>query len=286
MTAHMLIPAYDDELPATLSHRIIEDLLRGELGFTGLVVTDGIEMGAVSDRYGIGGATVKAVAGGVDAVCVGGESAKESTTAELADALVHGVLDGSLPEARLTEAAARVREFAGWSADLSRSATRDENHSDIGLVAARRAVHVHRKPDTGAEFPLVGDAHVVELTPLMCLAIDGGTPWGLADPLRSLRPGTTSVRIGESELAAADDLLDRDALAPATGRALVIVVRDAARYRWMSKALASLVRHRPDAVVVEMGVPTGERPGAVHLATHGATRVSGIAAAEVLVGAH
>ncbi|GAA2942683.1 glycoside hydrolase family 3 protein [Streptomyces enissocaesilis] len=285
MTAHMLIPAYDDELPATLSHPIINDLLRGELGFTGLVVTDGIEMGAVSGRYGIAGATVKAVAGGADAVCVGGESAEESTTQELADALVRGVLEGTLPEARLAEAASRVGEFAAWSAELARNAKPDENASDIGLVAARRAVRVHRNPDTGTELPLVGDAHVVELSPVMNLAIDGGTPWGVAGPLRDLRPGTTSVRIGESELAEEEGLLDRVALAPATGRALVVVVRDAARYRWMSQALAVLVRRRPDALVVEMGVPAGDRPGAVHLATHGATRVSGIAAAEVLVGA-
>ncbi len=69
MTAHLLAPAYDPDLPATLSPRILADLLRGELGFDGLLVTDGIEMGAVTDRYGIDGATVRAVAGGVDAVC-------------------------------------------------------------------------------------------------------------------------------------------------------------------------------------------------------------------------
>jgi beta-N-acetylhexosaminidase len=285
MTAHMLIPAYDDQLPATLSRRIIGDLLRAGLGFTGMVVTDGIEMGAVSERYGIAGATVKAVAGGVDAVCVGGESAEEATVDDLSGALVRAVLEGTLPEERLLEASGRVREFAAWSAELTRGVIPAENASDIGLVAARRAVRVHRKPDTGAVLPLAGEAHVVELSPTMNLAIDGATPWGVADPLRVLRPGTTSVRIGESELTGADDLLDRVALAPATGRALVVVVRDAARYHWMSQALAGLVRRRPDALVVEMGVPTGDRPGAVHLATHGATRVSGIAAAEVLVGA-
>lgn len=284
MTAHMLIPAYDERLPATLSHRIINDLLRGELGFTGLAVTDGIEMGAVSDRYGIAGATVRAVAGGCDAVCVGGESAEESTTVELADALVSAVLDGTLDEARLAEAASRVAEFATWSAELTRDASPDET-SDIGLVAARRAVTVHRNRSAGTDFPLASDPHVVELSPLMNLAIDGSTPWGVADPLRALRPGTTSVRISEAELAASSDLLDRAALAPATDRALIVVVRDAARYPWMSQALASLVHRRPDALVVEVGVPAGDRLGAVHVATHGATRVSGIAAAELLVGA-
>ncbi|MET9802580.1 glycoside hydrolase family 3 protein [Streptomyces sp. NPDC006368] len=285
MTAHMLIPAYDTELPATLSPRVIQGLLRDRLGFTGLVVTDGIEMGAVSDLYGITGATVRAVAGGVDAVCVGGESAEEATTVDLADALVDAVLDGTLPEERLARASRRVGEFATWSAGLARSTRPDRSGSDIGLVAARRAVHVHTKPGTGVAFPLAGEAHVVELSPTTNLAIDGRTPWGVADPLRALRPGTTSVRITESELSGGDDLLDRVALAPAADRALVVVVRDAARYRWMSQALEGLVRRRPDTLVVEMGLPADDRPGAVHLATHGATRVSGIAAAEVLVGA-
>ncbi|MFD7814933.1 glycoside hydrolase family 3 protein [Streptomyces sp. NPDC059785] len=287
MTAHMLVPAFDEELPATLSRRIINDLLRGELGFTGLIVTDAIEMGAVADRYGIAGAAVKAVAAGADAVCVGGENADDGTTVKLADALVAGVLDGSLPEERLADAAVRVTDFAAWSGTASRHPGEGDDAPGIGLVAARRAVHVHHRPGSTAPFPLRRAAHVVELSPTTNLAIDNSTPWGVADPLKALRAGTTSVRLGEPELDVADidDVLRRLALAPADGRALVVVVRDAARYGWMARALTGLLRRRPDAVVVEMGLPAGDRPGAVHLTTHGATRVSGIAAAEVLVGA-
>ncbi|MEV0440385.1 glycoside hydrolase family 3 protein [Streptomyces spectabilis] len=283
MTAHMLVPAYDAERPATLSPVILDDVLRGQLGFDGLVVTDGIEMSAVSGPYGIAGATVRAVTAGVDAVCVGGESAEQSTADELRDALVRAVLDGTLPEERLAEAAARVGEFAAWSAALARDAAPAADASDIGLVAARRAVRVHG--ESGATLPLTADPHVVELSPTMSLAVDGATPWGVAEPLRALRPGTTSVRVGEAELTREADLLDRVALAPASGRELVVVVRDAARHPWMSKALTDLLNSRPDAVVVEMGVPAGDRVGAVHLTTYGATRVSGIAVAEVLAGA-
>ncbi|MFD0416474.1 glycoside hydrolase family 3 protein [Streptomyces sp. NPDC127108] len=288
MTAHLVVPAYDPGLPATLSTRILNDLLRGELGFDGMVVTDGIEMGAVTDRYGIDGATVRALAGGVDAVCVGGDSAEQSTVELLAGALVKAVLDGRLPEERLTEASGRVREFAAWSGERSRAVARAGDRSDIGLVAARRAVRVHRRADA-SEFllPISGASHVVELSPVMNPAVDGGTPWGVADPLRDLRPDTTSVRLTQSELDGhdgTDEVLDRAALAPADGRALVVVVRDAARHRWMSDTLARLLRTRPDALVVEMGVPTGATLGAVHMITHGATRASGIAVAEMLVG--
>ncbi|AZM56745.1 sugar hydrolase [Streptomyces sp. WAC 01529] len=283
MTAHLLAPAYDPDLPATLSRLILVDLLRGELGFEGLLVTDGIEMGAVTDRYGIDGATVRAVAGGVDAVCVGGESAGEGTAELLSTALVKAVLDGTLPEERLAEASGRVRDFAAWSGERSRAVARAARDGDIGLVAARRAVRVRHR--SVAALPLAGAPHVVELSPTMNLAIDGHTPWGIAGPLRDLRPDTTSVRLTEPELSHPGDLLDREALAPAVGRALVVVVRDAARHRWMTDTLTRLLRSRPDALVVEMGVPSGDTFGAAHLITHGATRVSGIAAAELLVGA-
>ncbi|MFF1272193.1 glycoside hydrolase family 3 protein [Streptomyces marokkonensis] len=285
MTAHLLVPAYDDRWPATLSRPVVGDLLRGELGFTGLVVTDAVEMGAVADRYGMAGAAVRAVAAGADTVCVGGGHADEATTARLAGALVRAVLDGHLPERRLAEAAGRVREFAEWAGTLRRTAPEPRCTSPgLGLAAARRAVHIHHKPDLDTLFPLVGTPHVVELAPDTTLAIDPGTPWGVAEPLRTLRPGTTSVRLGEPQLRDGDEVLDLLALRPADGRPLVVVVRDAARYGWMTRALARLVRRRPDACVVEMGVPVGARPGAVYLATYGATRVSGIAAAEVLVG--
>ncbi|WP_443080103.1 glycoside hydrolase family 3 protein [Streptomyces sp. P9-A2] len=147
MTGHLLVPAYDDRRPATLSRAVTQDLLRGELGFTGLIVTDAIEMGAVADRYGVAGATVRAVAAGADAVCVGGGHghADERTTARLADALVRAVRDGRLPEERLTEAASRVQEFARWSGGLRRDATGDRAEAGAGLgpvtgpAAARRA---------------------------------------------------------------------------------------------------------------------------------------------------
>ncbi|MEU0275843.1 glycoside hydrolase family 3 protein [Streptomyces sp. NPDC006307] len=290
MSAHLLAPAYDGELPATLSRRVLTDLLRGELGFTGLVVTDGIEMGAVSGRYGIDGATVKALAAGADAVCVGGESAEEATTDQLAGALVRAVREGTLAEERLAEAAGRVAEFASWSARRFLSVAPDGTRSDIGLVAARQAIRIHRRPGAPeAVLPVVGDAHVVEFSPVMSLAVDGRTPWGLAEPLCRLRPATTSVRLTEAEAGPAGgalvpEVLDREVLRPAQGRALIIVVRDAARHRWMSDAVARLLSARPDAVVVEMGVPVGGAGGAADLVTHGATKVAGIAAAEAVTG--
>ncbi|MFE4719965.1 glycoside hydrolase family 3 protein, partial [Streptomyces sp. NPDC056728] len=73
------------------------------------------------------------------------------------------------------------------------------------------------------------------------------------------------------------------ALAAAGDRRIVAVVRDAHRHAWMAQALDTLLAARPDTVVVEMGVPQAPPRGALHVATHGAARVCGLAAAEVIV---
>lgn len=282
MTGHLLVPAYDPHLPATLSSRILGDLLRGELGFDGLIVTDAIEMGAVTDLYGIGGATVKAVAAGADAVCVGGESAEEATTELLVDALAEAILSGDLDTGRLAEAADRVSEFAAWSTGLGRELRVDPIGGDIGYTAARRAVRLHG-PVRGA-LPLAAPPHVVELVPATNLAIGKETPWGVAAPLCERLPGTTFVRVNHQQLADRPAVLQEYGLGPATGRPLVVVVRDASRHDWMGRALAALVEARPEAIVVEMGLPGGTAQGSVQIFTHGATAASGVAAAEILAG--
>jgi beta-glucosidase len=66
MTAHLLIPSWDAELPATLSHKILTGQLREKLGFSGLITTDALVMGAIANRYGASVAPVMAVEAGAD----------------------------------------------------------------------------------------------------------------------------------------------------------------------------------------------------------------------------
>jgi len=68
MTAHLVLPALDQQRPATLSKAVLTDLLRGELGFDGLVVTDALVMEAISRHYGAGEAAVLALEAGADLV--------------------------------------------------------------------------------------------------------------------------------------------------------------------------------------------------------------------------
>jgi beta-N-acetylhexosaminidase len=105
MTAHLLIPALDGERPATLSPRIVGTLLKQQLGYGGLVLSDDLEMKAISARYGVPDATVGAIAAGCDAVLMCGTS-QEPQFAAL-EAVIRAIEDETLPLKRVEDALAR-----------------------------------------------------------------------------------------------------------------------------------------------------------------------------------
>ncbi|MGW0607597.1 glycoside hydrolase family 3 protein [Streptomyces sp. NPDC002644] len=273
MSAHILVPALDPEFPATLSQRILGGLLRQELGYDGLIVTDGMEMRAIADTYGIERGSVLAVAAGADAICVGGGLADDETVQRLRDALVGAVRSGELAEERLADAARRVRELAAWTSPSPASGT-PSPAPEVGLDAARRALRL-TVADHGSA-PLAGQPYVASFTPVANIAVGDETPWGVAAELLRLLPGTTAGTFGGDDAGEA-------ALAAAGERRIVAVVRDEHRHPWMARALDVLLAARPDTVVVEMGLPQAAPRGAVHIATHGAARVCGLAAAEALL---
>ena len=275
MSAHILVPALDPDRPATLSRRILTGLLREELGYEGLIVTDGMEMRAIAGTYGIERGSVLAIAAGADAICVGGGLADDETVRRLRDALVTAVRTGELPEERLADAAERVRALARWTAAASAAPQEAEREpADVGLVAARRALTV----TYAASYEPVGaPPFVAAFTPVANIAVGDETPWGVAAELARLLPGTqTGSFAGEGAAT--------EALAAAGPRRVVAVVRDEHRHPWMATALDTLLRERPDTIVVEMGIPQAPPRGALHIATHGAARVCGRAAAEVIAG--
>jgi beta-N-acetylhexosaminidase len=105
MTAHVLYPALDPDRPATLSRRILTDLLRGELGFRGVIVSDDLGMKAVADRYPIEELAVQSVAAGADVLLIREPIARQRSAFE---ALVHAAEARADLRARVLESAARV----------------------------------------------------------------------------------------------------------------------------------------------------------------------------------
>ena len=107
MTGHLLVPSLDEERPATLSPAVVDRLLKQKLGYQGMVVTDDLEMKAVSARYSTPDATVLALAAGCDAVLLCGAS-QEPQFAAL-EAVIHAVESGVLPLTRVEDAFTRHR---------------------------------------------------------------------------------------------------------------------------------------------------------------------------------
>ncbi len=111
MSAHVRYPALDPERPATLSRRILRDLLRRELGFRGVVVSDDLSMHALDDVGSIGEAAVAALSAGCDLLlaCESLDAAEEAAAAVTA-----AVRAGRIPERRIREALRRVDRLRRW----------------------------------------------------------------------------------------------------------------------------------------------------------------------------
>jgi len=107
MTAHVLVPSLDEEKPATLSRRIVQALLRDELGFQGVILSDDLEMKAIAKTYSVPDAAVEAVAAGCDGllICSGDVDAQAATL----EALVRAVEQDRIPFKRLEDATKRLR---------------------------------------------------------------------------------------------------------------------------------------------------------------------------------
>lgn len=112
MTAHVRVTSIDDERPATLSSRIVKDMLRDELRFRGVIVSDDLEMKAISNTYTASEAVVAAIAAGCDAVlmCGSGSRADIETQGRALEALIHAVEDERLSLKQVEASIARNRQ--------------------------------------------------------------------------------------------------------------------------------------------------------------------------------
>lgn len=110
MTTHILFPNLEpDPVPATMSPRILTGLLRGQMGFEGIIITDGIHMKAIADHYGVAEGCIAAIKAGADLICLGsgGGGYQESEKACL-EALYQAALSGELPMERIDDAVSRI----------------------------------------------------------------------------------------------------------------------------------------------------------------------------------
>ncbi|WP_328998479.1 beta-N-acetylhexosaminidase [Kribbella sp. NBC_00709] len=246
MSAHIVFSAYDDQ-PATLSHRLLTGLLREELGFTGVITTDALEMQAITKNRSIEDAAVASIGAGADLAMIAvGSADAQALIARVADA----VRSGTLPAERVADAAARVRALAASLGQRTRQPGLDG--APIREVAARVLA--------GQTFPALGPApYVVDLTQGLHPAWN---PYfsGLPEIFTRVAPGADGVVLrGEHRDTNAAEPGNDDiakAAQAAAGRPLVIAVQDAGRTPWMREALSHLLQaHTDDVFVLCTGIP-------------------------------
>ena len=238
MSSHILVPSLDADNPATFSRTILHDLLRGELGFAGVVVSDALDMVGASGEIGIPEAAVRAIAAGCDLLCIGTENTGEQLDA-IALALDAAVEDGRLDATRLADAGDRNVALA-----RSLAAATSEPPADPGFPLARAIDAFAIASGTRVS----GERTVVALETAPNIAV-GASPWGPAVAAR--------VREGEP--------------LPDVRGQLVLVGKDNHRHAWVRAVVDAARRLHPNTVVVDMGWPDATR-GYADVATFGASR--------------
>src|SRR5205814_7947410 len=234
MTAHIRVPVLTGDAPATFSRPVLVDLLRGELGFTGVIVTDALEMrGAVDYAGGIPEAAVLSLAGGADLLCIGHQVDAELVEA-VAREIVEAIADGRLPLSRVEEAAERVTALGEWTRQGDRV---DQEEPGLGYPAALGAVRVEGTLD-GLGAPLV-----VQLESESSIAA-GPVPWGLGPHIN----GTEQLRVS------AEQITPESLRARAGARPIVFVGRNMHRLPGAPGLVGPLAETHP-AVGGGMGWP-------------------------------
>ena len=149
MTAHVLVTAIDEERPATLSPKIVQNILRDELKYNGVIVSDDLEMKAIANSYAPGDAAVAAIAAGCDTLlmCGGGMAADIERQVQALEALIHAVENETLSITRVEAALERnrlakarfLREWRPPTAAELRTVIGSEQHRAISEQMAQFA---------------------------------------------------------------------------------------------------------------------------------------------------
>ncbi|MYM24727.1 beta-N-acetylhexosaminidase [Duganella sp. FT135W] len=182
MTAHIVYPTLDPENPATMSRRILNDLLREEWEYKGIIITDGMDMHAIAGRYGVGNAAVRALTAGADMVMALGTT---ETQNETLDAIAAAIASGELSQAQIDSRLARLSSLAKAYPCKPRSYKEDAADREIMAEGWRRsltALGELQRPAAGAKVRLIARADVVSDG-----VSEAGVPAGVvADTLRKL----------------------------------------------------------------------------------------------------
>ena len=250
MSAHVLYPALDPHYPATLSAAALSGLLREELGFDGLIISDYMDMAAIRDHHGAGEAAVLSVLAGADVLLLGPDPAmQQQVLASLREALQQG----RLPAERVLAAVGRSQALAQrFPVQFPEFAPDRAAHRALALRVAKQAVTLLH--NDGA-LPLPADASVTVIAPQPG---GFGASGDLAAALTSYHTGVSSLAFPNDEAALETVLEQLDRQPPSH---IVLGV-----YHWLGdfpahsrRVYQALQARDSQLIVVAMGNPDSWR---------------------------
>lgn len=280
MTAHVAFPAIDPALPATLSPAALTGLLREELGFDGLIVTDYMDMDAIVDNFGAGEAAVLSVLAGADLVLLGPDL---DTQREVHTALLEALRDGRLSEERVRTAVARSRALAVEHPPRLDAPVPDyAAHRDLARTVGERGATLLWNDGL---LPLAADAEVLVIAPQPG---GFGRPPHLGEVLARQHASVSSLEVAANP----SDAEIASAAALAANADFVVL----GTYHWLGAfpgGMATLAQRLQEAgtplVVVALGNPDDNRflatAADAYLAIYGYREANLQGAAAVLTGA-
>lgn len=270
MTSHILVPALDPDRPATFSPSILQGLLREQLGFTGVIMTDALDMRGASGSTGIPAAAVRALAAGCDLLCLGSDTSEAEYNAVVA-AVLDALRAGELQLRRLEEACSRSARLFGllprgaWGGD-------GPGQDPDPLVDAAGAAAAFRLNGTAKDW-LSSSTQPFQLHQISSTANQavGNVPWGPAALERTWEPGS-----GVSIVDPGNGLPS-----PPPGTRLALVGRNLHLHQQSLQLIAELRRSGANLLVVEMGWPSADGEPA-DVCTFGASRLVSAALVDLL----
>ena len=244
MTAHVIFPAVaTDNRPATLSSKVLTGLLRDQLGFDGVIVTDAMEMKAIADEWGIAQGLVLALQAGADALLVTESFGRHE---EFHGLVVKAVQDGKIPMARIDEAVRRNIQLK-QKRGLLPGAPGTPTPEAIGATAHRQLAE-----QIGAEaLTLVQNRHLpLQLTPEQRVLVIG--PPALTHSIQAEHPNAEGIELDRrADPSAVSEIRSR-----AQGAAFIIyAVYNGHKYPEHEALIRELIATRTPVIVVGMGEP-------------------------------
>jgi beta-N-acetylhexosaminidase len=274
MVSHPQVPAVD-AWPASISRPIITGLLRDELGYDGVVITDALEMKGVARVADLATAAVRALQAGADALCLGSWSFGDDVRTCVA-AITAAVAAGDLDQDALERSADRLRRIGAGPVTVSGAPD-----VTIGPRLAREAIEVSGQPQLRGSAVLV-----VRLEPGVSPA--AGRGHGDVEGLLALR-GQKVERVAVSEQTYNGDGMIHAAIAEfreeyGSDGEVVVLVRSPHRYDWQLRVLDRILQTIPDVVVLDMGFVHRDFSDArAWIRTFGGSAACATAATEILL---